>query len=237
MHAEEGVYHGAEVHVNLWRPLVEDREEFSLAQMWLLAEGETEDDLNTIEVGWQAYPKLYGDDIPRFFVFWTPDNYRTGCHNLLCHGFVQTTEHYGVGTSFQYFSAYGGMQYLMTVKVEKDPVSGDWWLTFNGEKIGFWPKGIFTNMQEHAGLVNLKRGGQHTATAMGNGHFGEEGYSKSCYMSHIAVINDQHVRNGEPRIADIDVDNEKCYNLVLSVDENQGTHIYFGGPGRSPDCP
>jgi len=41
-------YYGAKATINLWAPHVEDENEFSLSQIWLIADG------NTIEAGWQA---------------------------------------------------------------------------------------------------------------------------------------------------------------------------------------
>ena len=45
----EGIFYGARASLNVWRPVVYDRD-FSLAQIWLSAGPDEE--LNTIEVGW-----------------------------------------------------------------------------------------------------------------------------------------------------------------------------------------
>jgi len=46
-------YYGAKASINVWAPRVENQDEFSLSQMWVIS-GSFGDDLNTIEAGWQA---------------------------------------------------------------------------------------------------------------------------------------------------------------------------------------
>ena len=46
-------YYGAKASINVWAPRVASQYEFSLSQMWVIA-GSFNDDLNTIEAGWQA---------------------------------------------------------------------------------------------------------------------------------------------------------------------------------------
>lgn len=46
-------YYGAQASINVWAPLVENQNEFSLSQIWVIS-GSFDVDLNTIETGWQA---------------------------------------------------------------------------------------------------------------------------------------------------------------------------------------
>ncbi|KAJ1277109.1 hypothetical protein BS78_05G269000 [Paspalum vaginatum] len=79
---------------------VEKGEDFSLTQFWIAGGSFDNNDLNTIEVGWQVYPVLYGDNSTRLFIFWTRDAYETtGCYNLSCSGFVQTNNQIVIGGS------------------------------------------------------------------------------------------------------------------------------------------
>ncbi|KAL3676510.1 hypothetical protein R1sor_026458 [Riccia sorocarpa] len=74
---------GAKGYFNIWNPSVEAWNEFSLSQMWIAAGSYDEKNLNTIEVGWQVYERLYQNKDPHFFIFWTRDGYKsTGCYNL-----------------------------------------------------------------------------------------------------------------------------------------------------------
>ena len=46
-------YYGAKANINVWAPHVSDQYEFSLSQIWVIS-GSFNNDLNTIEAGWQA---------------------------------------------------------------------------------------------------------------------------------------------------------------------------------------
>lgn len=47
-------YYGAKATINVWKPNVQQSNEFSLSQIWLLS-GTFGQDLNSIEAGWQVY--------------------------------------------------------------------------------------------------------------------------------------------------------------------------------------
>lgn len=46
-------YYGAKATINVWEPKIQQPNEFSLSQMWILG-GSFGEDLNSIEVGWQV---------------------------------------------------------------------------------------------------------------------------------------------------------------------------------------
>ncbi|XP_010527463.1 PREDICTED: uncharacterized protein LOC104804800 [Tarenaya hassleriana] len=232
-----GIYNGIEAAINVWKPHVQELDEFSLAQMWILG-GIDAPDLNSLEAGWQVYPRLYGDDNPQSLYF------LDRCYNHMCSGFVQTNQGIGVGATFDRVSTYDGEQFMVTLLIMKDPQSGDWWLIVNDVSVGYWPKSILSHLKGSASAVewggeilNFKVGGRHTSTGMGSGHFAEEGFKKSCNMDHISIVDEHHAK----RDAEIDqafMDNAKCYNLAHgSNDPKWRTYIYFGGPGQNPGCP
>ncbi|MCO5588656.1 hypothetical protein L7F22_042613 [Adiantum nelumboides] len=65
-----GKYYGAKANINVWNPSVQVSNEFSLSQIWILG-GSFNNDLNSIEAGWQVSPDLYGDHNTRLFTYWT----------------------------------------------------------------------------------------------------------------------------------------------------------------------
>ncbi|GMP42074.1 hypothetical protein CsSME_00011937 [Camellia sinensis var. sinensis] len=72
-------YYGTKATMNVWKPIVQQSNEFSLSQLWIMA-GSYPSDLNTIEAGWQR------------------DAYQhTGCYNLRCPGFIQTSNKMALG--------------------------------------------------------------------------------------------------------------------------------------------
>jgi hypothetical protein len=46
-------YYGAKATINVWDPKIEQPNEFSLSQLWILG-GSFGEDLNSIEAGWQV---------------------------------------------------------------------------------------------------------------------------------------------------------------------------------------
>ncbi|XP_028064023.1 uncharacterized protein LOC114267215 [Camellia sinensis] len=83
-YVEGDKFYGAEGTMNVWEPIIQQPNEFSLSQLWILG-GSFASDLNSIETGWQVCPDLHGDNNTRLFTYWTSDAYQaTGCYNLLC---------------------------------------------------------------------------------------------------------------------------------------------------------
>ncbi|KAL5063406.1 hypothetical protein RYX36_025143 [Vicia faba] len=241
---EEDEFFGAQATFNVWRPSLEGKNEFSLSQMWL-ASGTDGIDVNTIEAGWHVFPRHYGDDLPRFFIYWTADAYKsTGCYNLDCPGFVHTNKNFPIGTRISNYSSYKGNQYSITIKIMKDKNNGNWLLVYgDGHIIGYWPATLFTHLkyvadEVHFGgeILNEKSRGSHTSTAMGSGHFAEEGFKKAAYIRNMHVIDTYGnlIPLEKPRYV---ASNPNCYNIKGKSDSNWGDYIYFGGPGKSDKCP
>ncbi|TVU39710.1 hypothetical protein EJB05_13146, partial [Eragrostis curvula] len=83
--SEVDIYYGTNATINLWQPTLGRPNDFSLAQLWIMAWSSWNQDLNTIEAGWQVSQEIYGDNNTRIFLYWTRDAYQTtGCYNLGC---------------------------------------------------------------------------------------------------------------------------------------------------------
>ncbi|MBA0827457.1 hypothetical protein Goarm_012239, partial [Gossypium armourianum] len=90
-------YTGAKADINVWNPNVES-EDFTTAQVWLKAG--PNDNFESIESGW------------------TKDSYKTtGCFDMTCSGFVQTSSQYLLGGSIEPVSTEFGQQYDVTVGI------------------------------------------------------------------------------------------------------------------------
>ncbi|XP_058767838.1 protein neprosin-like [Vicia villosa] len=237
-------YYGAKASINVWDPQVESQYEFSLSQIWVIA-GSFGEDLNTIEAGWQVSPELYGDSYPRFFTYWTSDSYQgTGCYNLLCSGFVQTSNKIAIGAAISPTSSYNGGQFDISLMIWKDPKHGNWWLEYgNGELIGYWPSSLFTHLKDHATMVqfggeivNSMSTGSHTSTQMGSGHFAEEGFAKAAYVRNMQVVDSDNSLIPLPNLKVV-ADHPNCYNIQQGTNNGWGNYFYFGGPGRNVKCP
>lgn len=237
-------YYGAKANINVWAPHVSDQYEFSLSQIWVIS-GSFNNDLNTIEAGWQVSPELYGDNYPRFFTYWTTDAYQaTGCYNLLCSGFVQTNNKIAIGAAISPRSYYNGRQFDVGLMIWKDPRHGNWWLEIGqGLLVGYWPAFLFSHLGSHASMiqfggeiVNTRSTGLHTSTQMGSGHFAEEGYGKASYFRNLQIIDWD---NSLLPISNLHLlaDHPNCYDIRQGNNKLWGTYFYYGGPGRNVHCP
>ncbi|CAK9144796.1 unnamed protein product [Ilex paraguariensis] len=238
-------YYGAKATINVWTPRVQQPNEFSLSQLWILG-GSFAYDLNSIEAGWQAVsPDLYGDDNARLFTYWTSDAYQaTGCYNLLCSGFVQINNEIALGASIFPVSGYRQSQYDISILVWKDPTEGNWWMQFGNDYVlGYWPAFLFSNLVDSASMiewggevVNSESEGQHTTTQMGSGHFPEEGFGKSSYFRNIQIVDGSNNLRAPKDIATF-TEESNCYDVQVGKNGGWGNYFYYGGPGRNSNCP
>ncbi|KAL8544544.1 hypothetical protein ACS0TY_004931 [Phlomoides rotata] len=239
-----GEVFGARATINVWDPSIEVVNEFSLSQIWVLSGSFDGSDLNSIEAGWQVSPELYGDSRPRLFTYWTSDAYQaTGCYNLLCSGFIQTNSRIAIGAAISPISSTGGNQYDITILIWKDPKLGNWWMGFGDNTlVGYWPTELFTHLTDRATMVewggevvNSRANNEHTSTQMGSGHFAEDGFGKASYFRNLEVVDSDNSLSSAHDISTL-AENTNCYNIKSSYNNEWGTHFYYGGPGKSPQC-
>ncbi|KAK9128375.1 hypothetical protein Syun_017172 [Stephania yunnanensis] len=237
-------YYGAKATINVWEPKIQQANEFSLSQLWILG-GSFGEDLNSIEAGWQVSPDLYGDNNTRLFTYWTSDAYQaTGCYNLLCSGFIQINSEIAMGASIFPVSGYRGSQYDISILVWKDPKEGHWWMQFGNDYVlGYWPSFLFSYLTDSASMiewggevVNSQPDGQHTSTQMGSGHFPEEGFGKSSYFRNIQVVDGSNNLRAPKGIGTF-TEQSNCYDVQNGNNGDWGNFFYYGGPGKNPNCP
>ncbi|CAN1286389.1 hypothetical protein LINPERPRIM_LOCUS19284 [Linum perenne] len=234
--------HGATGNINVWQPQVYPNE-IVVAQFWVTDNGGP-GTAEAIEAGYMVTPS---DPEPRIFIYWTADGYKsTGCYNLDCPGFVQTSAKGTVlGAIIHPISKYGdSQQEIISVKFRRDLNNGNWWLIYQGEEIGYWPAELFKNLNTTAKLiewggcvVNTKVGKFEIASEMGSGHYPTEGFGKAAFFSNLGFV----IEDGEFMDADglvLQKSKPGCYNIDLNdKTENWGVNFYYGGPGsNSPAC-
>ncbi|KAL1831984.1 hypothetical protein ACET3Z_001635 [Daucus carota] len=243
-YVEGDKYYGARATINVWEPKIQQANEFSLSQIWVLG-GSFGEDLNSIEAGWQVSPDLYGDNNTRLFTYWTSDAYQaTGCYNLLCSGFIQINSEIAMGASISPVSAVRNSQYDISILVWKDPKEGNWWMQFgNGYVLGYWPSFLFSYLAESASMiewggevVNSEADGHHTSTQMGSGRFPEEGFGKASYFRNIQVVDSSNNLKAPKNIGTF-TEQSNCYDVQTGSNEDWGRYFYYGGPGKNPNCP
>ncbi|KAL0297237.1 UNVERIFIED_CONTAM: hypothetical protein Sradi_6775800 [Sesamum radiatum] len=244
LHADGFAYMGAKGDIRVWNPKVESNDEYSTSQVALKSGPYY--DYEAIEAGWAVNPKVYGDRKTRLFVYWTVDaNQKTGCFDVTCPGFVQTSHEIALGAAIYPISKPTGLPYQITLYIHKDPATSNWWVQY-GEtvNIGYWPHDLFALLKFHAttvqwgGEVYSPRVGTHphTSTAMGNGQFPDYVFGNSGSIKRMRVVENNMVLRF-PQWVNGWSDEYDCYGIFYLSDYVEEPEFYFGGPGRNPVCP
>ncbi|VVB17153.1 unnamed protein product [Arabis nemorensis] len=237
-------YVGAVSNINVWNPPIVQTFDYSSAQIWLVAG--LIDEFETIEAGWVVNPQVFGDRRTRLFIYWTKDSYKkTGCFNLLCSGFVQTSTHFSLGTTIHPVSTTSNKQYEITVAIFLDPNSGNWWMSTQDIIFGYWPGELFRSINHRATAVqwggevysrNVGTNKPHTWTQMGSGAWASSLRGKACYHTNIR-IKDYSMQIKHPEYLSQFSDEYNCYSTKLHRYKHETEQFfYFGGPGRNSRC-
>jgi len=226
--------------LDLWDPTIDtaESEVFSLSQHWTV--GTVGTVTQTAEVGWQKFPQKYGATKHSvFFIYYTTDSYNanTGCYNLDCAGFVQTSKSVIIGGSFPAYSKLGPprVDYAFTTGYFAKTLGGNWWLAFNGNWIGYYPVKLYGSgrLAHYSNLSEF--GGETVGTTdwppMGSGKFGITQTAQAAYQAQI----EYYTLTGVLHNAALTADNQapKCYsttNAKLYAAPDL-ISFYFGGPG------
>ncbi|XP_056864293.1 uncharacterized protein LOC108851049 [Raphanus sativus] len=231
--------YGTEATISVWDPNVEQQDEFSLAQIWITSGTYEKNNLNTIEVGWQVSPNMYQDNKPRLFIYWTSDTYVTGCYNLQCPGFIQTSDNIIIGGTIAPVSEFDANQFEITISVWKDRKTGNWWLSLgsNHSLVGYWPAELFSNLiyadqvQWGGEVVDSHTSGRQTMTDMGSGHFPDEGFGKVGYFRNLEIVDSNNILQPVQHV-EVKATNPEFYSIAnMSRDDDWGTCLFYGGPG------
>lgn len=65
----------------------------------------------------------------------------TGCYNLSCAGFVQTSSSFHLGAGFSDYSIFDGPQY--EIQLQYYLYQGNWWLSVGNTWVGYYPSSIY----------------------------------------------------------------------------------------------
>ncbi|EPS65345.1 hypothetical protein M569_09424, partial [Genlisea aurea] len=240
-------YMGGKGDIKVWNPKVESDEEYTTSRVAL--KSGPRNDFEAVESGWMVNPRAYGDRQTRLYVYWTADGSRkTGCFDLMCPGFIQTTNEIALGAAIYPISTPRGLPYQITIYIRRDPYSGNWWMQY-GERInvGYWPPDLFQALMRHAETVqwggevfSARVGGfrtrPHTATEMGSGQFPDWILGTSGSVERMRILgNDLALR--VPDWVSAYSDEYYCYGVFYVEDYVEEPEFFYGGPGRNFQCP
>jgi hypothetical protein len=227
---------GGDSRLNVWKPKVNPGV-FSLSQHWYT--GGDGDNKQTIEGGWQVYPNKYGNDDPALFIFYTPDNYASGCYNLDCPGFVQVNNTWVLGGKLAPQSTDEGTQYI--IRMQWQLYEGNWWLFLKGNNryiaVGYYPGSVFNRGQLSRNAKYVKYGGEVASKSssadtgqMGSGKFANTGWGHAAYQRTIYYI-DTSLTSHWTNLSANETESS-CYTIDMhnNTGGSWATYFYFGGP-------
>ncbi|MCL1559349.1 neprosin family prolyl endopeptidase [Xanthomonas nasturtii] len=246
---------GAGADLNTWIPAVRANDAQSISQIWL--GGYTpQGQIQTLEAGWQTQPGAGWGNTPFLFIYSTQDGYvKTGCHNLDCADFVQTSSANVLGaTPAGGFSSAGGKQAMLHVEFQRN-ADGDWWFGLNGEWIGYYKAELYAgDIAEGSANIFISAGGEIStwdgspSAPMGSGRFASAGYRQAAFQANHFYRDASMATRPAQRLSSLNVEQPACYTLALAgytypyalgsgvsrtslSPEMQNGGFYFGGPG------
>ncbi|WP_343654463.1 neprosin family prolyl endopeptidase [Paraburkholderia caribensis] len=227
--------YGADSWLNVWSPSVADHE-MSLSQLWVV--GNTGDQKQTVEAGWQVYPNRWNSSNSALFIYYTTGGYKdgTGCYNVDCDGFVQIARNIYLGSGFDHYSARDQTQWGFELQYKRN-TDGNWWLFYRGGgdwiAVGYYPKALFGDGTLSVKADKVAFGGEDTgslsAKQMGSGERALGQFGKAAYQNTAFYIDTRVVSQWaslSPEIPD-----PSCYTATINnIFGDWGTYLYFGGP-------
>ncbi|XP_051228921.1 protein neprosin-like [Lolium perenne] len=149
-----GPYHGLRAEVPIWNVDVHPNE-FSMSYVMV---GYTLDTSyvpgagadaptslpNQIMAGLMTWPSVYGDSVPRLFVYYTNDSgVHYNCFNTECGGFQLTSTKYALGSRWVRHPQFGGKQYGVYIGIHRDDTKLIWWVSVQDVDIGYFRDTVF----------------------------------------------------------------------------------------------
>ncbi|KMT17961.1 hypothetical protein BVRB_2g033070 isoform C [Beta vulgaris subsp. vulgaris] len=232
-------YNGAKAEMKVYTPHVEHDDEYSTSRI-ALKTGPSYS-YESVESGWAVNPSVYGDRETRLYTYWTVDSSNaTGCFDLTCPGFVQTSNEIALGGVIRSIPVPGGLPWSMTIHIVRDPITMNWWLQYQENiTVGYWPAEIFEALSATAetvqwgGEVSSSRLGHpgHTSTEMGSGEFPDHTFETSGWIKKIRIQDNSMVLK-IPEWLFTYTDDYECYNVYIHREYFVEPKFYFGGPGK-----
>ncbi|CAM0943478.1 unnamed protein product [Alopecurus aequalis] len=234
-----GEVYGARAAIAVYEPKVsKDSKDFSAS--WVQISNGGGEHTDKIGVGLEVNPSLSGDTHVRFHIGWTEGLYKKSCIDHSCPGFVQVDRSIGLGVRMQHVSVYGGTQYVVRVRIFKDPKSKNWWLTYGKKNtpVGYWPSALFTFINDKGDLAiwgGIVQGPTASSNApqMGSGHFASEGFLKAAYIKSMQIMdeNNKFVTPEDNSKVSHGTSNSTLYTVDDFRFGENGMSMFYGGPG------
>ena len=140
-------------------------------------------------------------------------------------------------------SAPGGTQIEHLIAIFQAPVTGDWWIAYKNELLGYYPASLFKMLNEGAcvslwyGEVGWRKPAKAAAwvkTEMGSGKFAVEKSPHAAYVRNPKYYDLSWIGNEPPdQFIPPPFYDSKCYSRT----PKENGIFYLGGPGgKDPGC-
>lgn len=246
---------GAGADLNLWAPVLRSADETqTISQIWIVGNSAGKQ-TQTLEVGWEIQPGAGWGNKPIIFIYSTQDGYlKTGCHNLDCSDFVQTSTRAVLGAQpVAGFSTAGGKQTMLGVEFQRN-TDGNWWLRLDGEWIGYYKAALYSGDLANGRVAYVSAGCEVSTDSgvasprMGSGQFAAAGYRQAAFQANHFYRDAAMATHPVQRLSSVSVEQPSCYTLAMTgysypyalgagvtrtslSPEMRNGGFYFGGPG------
>uniref|UniRef100_R7W2Z2 Neprosin PEP catalytic domain-containing protein n=1 Tax=Aegilops tauschii TaxID=37682 RepID=R7W2Z2_AEGTA len=121
----------------------------------------------------------------------------------------------------------------------QDPVSKNWWLTYEHVAIGYWPSALFEFLRNKGdaafsgGIVEGPTASTNSPQ-MGSGHFASEGYGGAAFVKNIQIANNEKGYFDTPNNSQVrpeSSDKSKYTVERFEYSKYVGMRIFYGGLG------
>lgn len=126
-------------------------------------------------------------------------------------------------------------QYEIKLRVFKDDDSGNWWLQFNQEFVGYWPKSLFHSLKDESDLIqwggevfDVRESNDKTKTHMGSGSPAQSGFREAAYQRNLQFIDMDNKMKDVHELQAV-ATKPSCYTVFPENNQRWGTHFYYGG--------
>jgi hypothetical protein len=124
--------------------------------------------------------------------------------------------------------------------------TGDWWIAYNNELLGYYPATLFKLLNTAAcrtawyGEVARVRWGASTSwvkTEMGSGKFAEAGRPNAAYVRNPKYYDISWFGQDPQDQYYLEPNKPQCYNRSALLKEALDVYLFIGGPGgKDPGC-
>jgi hypothetical protein len=208
--------HGAEAMILQAQPAVAGGDYHSLAEIAVQSDND-----QIVEIGWTVDRQTNGDDLPHLFAFHWIDG-KPQCYNGC--GWVQVSPTVRPGMRVTPGEAH---------HYEIREVAGDWWLAYDGERMGYFPgsrwKGRFTETTYVQWFGEVAAQDRTPCTQMGNGKPGDD--PDAAAFSAIEIFD-----AADAELAASVVAGRSNETALYRIGELTPTSFRFGGAGAASCC-